>query len=750
MFGLVVLLVAASPAAASDMMPAPDFAPVFKPTLAVNRTTTDIDIDGNLDDAGWTSAVRTDRFVERDPGDMVPPQVRTEVLVTYDDKNLYVGFICHDDPKAIRATMAQRDHWGGDDCVIVMIDTYGDASVAYEFFVNPYGVQRDHLWTPTIGEDASFDLIWNSAAKITATGYQVEIAIPFSGIRFPGRDAQEWKMDFWRNRPRESQYQYSWAAYNRGEQCWPCQWGTVTGISDVQPGKGVELLASVVGNQSGQLNYDGTRFDFDNADVDGDLSLGGKYAITSGMTVEATYNPDYSQIEADAAQIDVNSTISLFYPERRPFFQEGSDIFRTLFNSFYTRTVNDPDYAVKSTGRVGRATIGFISAKDNTSPYALPFEEFGGMIDAGESYVNVLRGALSFGQNDRAGFMITDRRFEHGGYGTILSADGQLRLSQNYSVVGQFVGSFTGEPDQAMGTEGLEGLTFDGGKHTAILDGESYSGTALITQFRRNGRHLNVRLNFDQVAPTYRTQTGYDPWNDYRNGFAVTSYTFYSDKGLIQRITPSFYAERRWNYDGKIKWSHATAGLDANLRFWQTYAGLQYTVGSENWSGVQYDDLWTAQINLGNQINDALGFNFNYQLGRGVARRLGESSHEIGGGIGMSVKPIDRLTIEPSFSFARATSVTTDEELYEQHITRTRFQLQANRELSVRLVVQYNDGWETWDVDPLLTYQISPFSVFYIGSTYDYGNMTAGLDAPSDWRLTNRQFFMKIQYLFQT
>ena len=118
------------------------------------------------------------------------------MYITYDNENLYVAFDCHDDPADIRATMCQRDQFYGDDAVCLLIDTYGDAAWAYEFFVNPYGVQKDYLWSSIGGEDRGYDLIWESAAQITETGYQVEMAIPFASLRFPNKDVQSWKMDF--------------------------------------------------------------------------------------------------------------------------------------------------------------------------------------------------------------------------------------------------------------------------------------------------------------------------------------------------------------------------------------------------------------------------------------------------------------------------------------------------------------------------------------------------------------------------
>ena len=447
---LLVLLLSTIPALASKT-----FQPVYKPTLEVSKTNQAINIDGILDDVVWKTASKATNFVERNPGDMVKPEVKTEAFITYDDEYLYVAFACYDDPSTIRATMCQRDQFYSDDAVCLLVDTYGEATWAYQFYVNPYGVQKDNLWTSVQGEDSGFDLVWKSAAQITEHGYQVEMAIPFSSLRFPSKDVQSWKMDFWRNRPRESFNQYSWAAYDRNEQCWPCQWGTVGGFKNVSPGKGLEILPTIVANQSGALtDLSNPISNFDSKKIDGEISLGGKYSVSSDVTIEAYYNPDFSQIEADADQIDVNTTIALYNPERRPFFQEGSDLFRTLFNSFYTRTVNDPLYAAKLTGRREGFSFGFMSALDENTPYMIPLDERGELVLAGKSYVNVLRAVKSFGQNSRTGFIISDRRFEGDGYGTVVGLDGDIRLTKNYSIIGQALYTWTKEPNKLEYTEG--------------------------------------------------------------------------------------------------------------------------------------------------------------------------------------------------------------------------------------------------------------------------------------------------------
>jgi len=774
----------------TSILAADDFTPVIKPTLSTKQATGLIKIDGDLSDPGWKNVGHVTDFVERNPGENIKPAVKTDAYLTYDKDYLYVAFVCYDDPNDLRATMCQRDQYEGDDLVGILIDTYGESSWGYELFVNPHGVQKDRLWTMTGGEDVGFDLIWNSAAQITDSGYQVEIAVPFTGMRFPNRDEQSWRVEFWRNRPRDSYYQYSWGADDRNDQCFACKWGTVTGIRNVHPGKGFEILPSLVGRQSGYRRPKSINVPFENEDPDVELSLGGKFSVSSSTTIEGYYNPDFSQVEADAAQIDVNSTIELLFPERRPFFQEGADIFRTYFNSFYTRTVWNPIYAAKLIQRTERNSIGFMTALDENSPYSAPFEEEGSVIDAGKSYVNVLRGQRTFGNSNQVGFMLTDRRFEGGGSGSIATVDGRIRLTPALAILGQFIVSHTAEPDHF--THYLDSLLaatpdsldrnvrdsvlndrkwFDFGRYTEALDGESYYGHALIAEIRRFGRDWTFMWDYNEVSPSYRTQTGYDPWNNQRNSFVDFHYNFYPEKSIFVNITPEINVDGRWNFEGIRKWRHATISLNSALRVAQTSIGIAYSRGEELWGGIQYNGLWSARFSTDCRLSDMVGTGFNLSFSRNPALSVGLSGDENSLSAYAELKPLDRLTIVPTTSYVRSSDVNQGVELFRQFIGRTRLELQLNTRLSVRLVVQYNDlkmrytfpgaeNWpvadlpvyksKRWDIDPLITYRISPFSLFYIGSTQDYNDLNTDPDKSSNWRITERHFFMKLQYLFQT
>lgn len=734
------------------------FEPAYNRTLEIKKAADRIEVDGDLNDPGWANASRADGFAECSPGDMTKPEVETEAFITYDESKLYIAFKCYDDPKAVRATMCQRDQFYGDDAVSVLIDTYGDAAWAYELFVNPYGVQKDLLWSRIQGEDPGIDLIWESAGRITDFGYQVEMGIPFESLRFPNADNQTWKFDFWRNRPRESFNQYTWTAYNRDEQCWPCQWGTINGIENVRPGKGFEVLPTFVSHQTSQISdFSDPGSPINDGRLKRELSLGGKYSISSSMTMEGAYNPDFSQIESDAAQIDVNTTIALFYPERRPFFQEGSDIFRTIFNSFYTRTVNDPQFAVKLVGRNNRMNIGFLSALDENTPYIIPLADRSIIINSGKSYVNVLRISNAFGNDNHIGIILTDRRFENGfsgsgGSGFIAGVDGDIRLSQKYSFVGQYITSHTKEfVDTTISSE-LQDILFDKDRYTAAFDGESYSGDAFIAQLRRRARNWNFTMDYNQVAPAYRTETGYDPWNDYRNFSVNTNYTFWIDGGLLERVTPWTYNEARWYFDNVKRWDHYNIGLESHLRMAQIYFSFSYGTGSELWNGIRYKNLDRYELDFSSNPNDKIGFYIGADRSKTVARYLDTVGNETSVYAEIDLKPIDRITIEPNVSYASSTDVYSGDELYSGYITRARIQLQANRELSFRFVLQYNDFSRNWEFDPLLTYRLGSFSVFYAGSSYDYNRLETDdsiVPKQIDWRMTSRQYFMKLQYLFR-
>ena len=398
------------------------FIPNIQPLLIVEKTTGSIIIDGDLNDPRWVGAAKATNFTQTEPVDMVKPQSITVAYITYDDNNLYIALkALDDDPSSIRSSLRDRDRIFSDDLVGFILDTYGDASWAYEIFANADGIQGDLRWTQR-GEDSSFDIVFESEGKITPDGYQVEFAIPFASLRFPDKSVQDWRITFWRIRPRESREEYSWAAISKNDPNFLGQFGSLEGIENLKPGKSIEILPSINSSQAGFRDVDDPNSSFQNEDVTGDASIGFRYGISSNTSIEGTINPDFSQVESDVAQIDVNNTFALFFPERRPFFQKGSDLFRTWYNIVYTRAINDPSFATKFTSRTNKVSYAYIGAIDEQSHLIIPGEEGSRVIkDLGRSYSNILRVRKSFNDDSYFGLFAVDRRIDGGGSGSNLS-----------------------------------------------------------------------------------------------------------------------------------------------------------------------------------------------------------------------------------------------------------------------------------------------------------------------------------------
>ncbi len=741
------------------------------PTIHLIGTEQVIVVDGDLIEPGWQHSVWVRDFVECMPGDMLRPDVETEVAVTYDDKYLYVGFISHDDPSRIRATRCERDMLeDNQDMVQVFIDTYGNSEWGYVLCVNPYGVQMDALYSVR-GEvdrnqselDVSYDLVWKSAAVITEDGYQVEIAIPFASLRFPSVTDHSWRMDFARHCYRESHYKYVWAAYNRSEPCQICQWRRVTGLVHRSQSASFELIPSLLGTQSGNIEGNGTDespYRLYNDDPSAEASVLARYIPSSNVTIETAVNPDFSQIEADADQIDVNSHTALFYPEQRPFFQEGADLFQTPFQIFYSRSINDPELAARLTARLSRSSVAVISARDEHSPFILPFEEGSACLLGGKSFSNIIRLKQTVGAHSHIGGLATDRRYDDGGSGTIISADGKVQLSPNIQFDWQLVGSRTEEPTDTVLRQQLDELIdaeriprlIDNDSYTSTFDGESYWGHAIHTALNQSWRHARIDLAYDEASPAYRPDLGYQTYNNVREVSLWASYTFEFERGLLQEIMPWIYTGNIWNHDrGEQKDRYIFVTLRTKLRAAQTKLITQIARSAETYHGTYYGNILGFNGQLTMTPVGFLQFRFDVNFHRCIARLHYVADKRQYYSTNMTFRPTDRTSLELSYQYRQARVQDTDQMLYKGFLARAKLNHQFTGRMALRLVVQRNDFSGTWDLQPLLTYQINPFSELYLGSSYGYDELTCPeVDGETQQtRLASRQFYVKLKHLFE-
>ncbi|HKK07385.1 MAG TPA: DUF5916 domain-containing protein [Gemmatimonadota bacterium] len=712
-----------------------------------------IRVDGTLDDPGWKGAARATGFTEFTPDKDVRPPRRSLVLVTYDRHALYVAFIACDDPSTIRATLADRDHVTGDDLFGLILDTYGSGAWAYELYVNPLGVQADWRRVGSV-KDSTFDVVYHTSGRITSTGYQVEMSVPFASLRFPDAKEQRWRASFVRKRPRGSYEEYSWAAIDISDPCLLCEDGTLTGIRGVQPGGSLEVLPSAVGSSTSRLR-DPSDPDsgFRGGGLDGSFGLGLEYAFPGGLTAQVTLNPDFSQVESDAAQVAADTTLALFFPEKRPFFQEGSDLYQTPIQAVYTRSVNDPQAAAKLTLRSGGTSVAWLGARDDHSPILLPFEEGSFVGQTGGSLTNVLRVQRDFGEDSHVGATVTDRRLEGGpGSNSVLGPDLKLHLGRHETFQYQLLASHTREPNAAGATAPLAGQTFDRGAHTAAFDGESFWGYAQYARLAEDSRYWQLHLQYEAYSPTFRAENGFVPQNDQRRLFLSPHVTAYPLNGWLQQVDADVALVRTWNFAGVGKQEYAEPYVSARLGG-QTQARLSYHIGNERLRETDLRGIGHWEASMSSSFTRQVTLGGDVLWGEFAARKL--AVPVVGDGSDLQLfatfKPVPRLVVSPNFELSTL-SRKSGERLYRGWILRDRNSLQFSRSLFLRLVVQYDDFTRQMDVEPLLTYRINPFTLFYVGSSLGYHDYRPQLLATSQdagLRPDAREFFAKFQYLLR-
>jgi len=730
---------------ASQLLSAFDDDTASEGKLFIFSTIETMEIDGVLDEVVWQTAARSYLTYETQPGDLTPPPVQTKFMVCYDEYNLYIAFLCEDDPNQIRASLRDRDELWSDDFVGISLDTYGDASWSYFILANPLGIQGDGKSTNSNRPQVTFDIIYQSNGKITEDGYQVELAIPFSSLRFPNTTEPEWRINFFRFHPRSSQGIYSWMPINRDDPCEMCQFGTITGMKNIKSGNPLEFLPAVVASQSRYIEDEDDEINpkFIDEDLSGEFGIGIKWTATPSFTLEAAINPDFSQIESDATQIDVNTTYALRYPEKRPFFMEGSELFQTCSYVVYTRSINDPVLASKIIGRWGRTSIAYLGAIDENSPLIVPFEEKSEFAEMGRSISNIFRYKRTFGTNSFFGAMLTDRRFTSNGSGTNFGIDGEFRLAESLNLEWEFMGSYTQEANDTSLSTDFNDEKFSKDSLTVGFDGESFLGSAILLGLEREARHWDFDLSLRQYSPTFRADNGFIRSNSQRFIFLRTRYIFYPNSWLLDRFGPMLTAGRIYNYDGLLKDRWIEPGI--SLRFkGQTDVQIEYMFDSENFEGIQFDNLNRLKIEVRSDFSDPVSMMLEMTTGYSIARDELVRGKGTDLQFSASIKAWQRLIIQPSISYSRLDRVDTEETLFDGYIFRARFNFQFSRRLFLRVIFQYDDFDDEYVLEPLLSYKINPFSIFYIGSTQQYNE----LGEPPVFRNSARQYFLKFQYLF--
>ncbi|HEX5387322.1 MAG TPA: DUF5916 domain-containing protein [Gemmatimonadales bacterium] len=517
---------AAAQAAPSAQPDAPPPTPSRLPAAAsyhITAATGPIAVDGRMDEAAWRDATLIPIQYEWFPGDNVAPPVATNCRVTYDPSNLYVGCRAFDpNPSAIRAHYADRDDLDrtvGDDHIVLLLDTSNDERRAFQFRVNAVGVQMDALLSTAEGfEDFSWDAIWQSAGHIDADGYTVELRIPFRSLRFPESSGEEtWGLILERSWPRSARHRMRSAPNDRNNACLLCQANKVTGFAGITPGNNVELYPTLTSHRTDQRDaFPDGPLQSGSVKVDPGLDL--RWGVTSNLSLNATANPDFSQVEADVAQLAVNTRFALFFPERRPFFLEGADFFQTPIQAVFTRTVADPTGGLKFSGKWGSAGVGAFAAHDRLTNIVFPSNQ--GTTDTSLT-TNTVTSALRFrqdvGQASYVGALYTGRESFDGYSNRVAGADAFIQLSPANSVRLQALGSETEYPD-AVARAFSQPLG-------------RFTGVGLRASYLHADRDWTATLDLDELSPDFRADAGFVPRVDFRDAVASLTRTVFGAPG---------------------------------------------------------------------------------------------------------------------------------------------------------------------------------------------------------------------------
>ncbi len=462
-----------------------------------------ITVDGILDEDVWKNATRMELKYDNTHGESQSAKVKTEMFLYENGKSLNIAFKAYDpNPELIRASLRNRDDIWLDDNVGVIIDSFNDERAGVEFFVNPLGAQAEGTMTDTNGwdGDGSWDAIWNSAGKLTDFGYVVEMSIPFSSLRFPeSNDELVWNIAGWRNHPRDIKSRLATYQRDRNIKCNLCQFGQIKGFKNVKPSKNLQITPTITASRVDERET--PRGDWTEGDIDVEPGIDVRWGITQDMVLNATLNPDFSQVEADSGQLDINTTNALFYREKRPFFLDGSSYFDTSrLNLVHTRNIADPDYGIKLTGKTNDHSYGLIVADDQNTSFLMPGRSSSDVATLDrKSTVAIGRYKVDVGDRSNVGVLVTNREGEDYS-NTVLSIDGNYGLSDVDSIRYQVARSETNNPFVVQDE-------FENDNGDAIASEQS--GDALSVIYNRRTKNYKLVAAYDNRDEDFRADMGF-------------------------------------------------------------------------------------------------------------------------------------------------------------------------------------------------------------------------------------------------
>ncbi|HWS39807.1 MAG TPA: DUF5916 domain-containing protein [Arenimonas sp.] len=711
--------------------------------LKIPQITAEMLADGKLDEPFWQQAAVTELIYETDPGENIPASVRTKVYIVDAGTSFRVAFEAFDpDPKKIINPLRDRDKAFNDDLVGFQLDTFDTNQRALWFFVSARGVQMDGTYDESRNnDDDSWDAIWDSGAQLTTQGYTVEFEIPYSSLKFKQTTtAQQWSIKFSRFRPRENNFRYGNVINDRNNNCNLCQQAKIIGFANVQAGRNLLVNPTFTSNYSEARTEPNQSFSSDNTN---EFGLDVTWSPTPNHTISGTYNPDFSQIEIDNAQLNVNTNFALFYPEKRPFFLDSADFFESPSRLVYTRNIADPDYGLRSTGRIGEHTYGLFGALDAQTNILRPgpFRSSRETLDT-ESVDLVGTYRYGFGESSNIGTIFTSRSADD--YSSVLASIDGTWQKNSHTLVAQWMSSSTDD----------------------VIDDNftSFTGNAYLINYTYRDREKTLRLVTNSYDPGFRADMGFIGQVDVKKSVVGAAYRWYpvekffneievySDWDITHQISIDREIEQELeasiSANGKML-SHIELGLGQRTSFWKDvyYDQTFYFFYGE------FTPIANWEFSLfhrgGDQIdyrNNALGTINTFEPG---------------------VTGIINNNVSLSLSYVDESLERLGGSVYHAKLLDTRLSWQFNLRQRLRLAIQYGntDLDMTLDKDYMpgdattanyndigtqlvYSYKINPRTVFYAGYSDNYIGYTEN-DITIDTYQTERSLFLKFGYAWQ-
>lgn len=677
-----------------------------------------ISVDGNLEEDIWKEATEYTLFKTYKPAIGRIPSERTTVFITNDSLFLYVGVHAFDsDPSAIRANLTNRDNLSNDDVFTLEMDVNGSANSNIFFRVNPLGIQEDGVITKDEDEDLNPDKIWYSKGMITDFGYSVELAIPFQSLRFKWEPQVEMKMGFTRKIFRKSEL-VVYPEYNSELSNRLLQRETVY-FSNVKKKRILELIPSLT------YTYEKVRENgkWDLAQNKLEAGVTGKIGITSDLVLDLTYNPDFSQIESDAGKIDINLRNPLYFPEKRPFFQEGIELFNYGGQSIYhiplryivhTRNIVNPSYGVKFTGNLGKNySLATIVSNDEKS-------------EGNDDHYQIFRMQRKLKGDSYLGVTYTGK--ENGEfYNRVGGFDGKIRLNGNNSIEYNFFRSST-----------QDSVT-------------SYSGNTFGAHYNFRNQYHDVLFGYYQNDENFHTETGYLT----RKGIHVFPFHYNLNKPL---------QSEKINKLGV--WLSGRPKIDMKsdkFEYW-TYAGFELYFKNDSWLYVGKsfsEEIFQNQRFKAGDIAGGLFIQFNqYLYLNGViswANKIYYDRMNPYQGEGLSTNgsllftPTNQLKIKLSANYANFYRSSNNEFVYDYTLARLHTTYQINKNVFVRAVGEYNFYKDNLSSELLVSFTSIPGTVLQLG--YNVNAQKNTLDEfqnnCNNLKINKNLVFFKASYLFK-